>query len=262
MEDLCDLLFEVSNEDRLKLIRVLRGRDQNVTGLARDLGITTQEVSRHLSRLGDVGLTEKDPDGSYRLTPYGELILKQIKGVEFTSGHRDYFIDRSLRGLPEEFVNRLGELSRSDYMDDIMVVVHNVERVIREADEYLWDLNLPYIASAFPEIRRAFERGVKGRFIHGENLSLPEEMEDDRRETLDYDFTTSMMRAGVYQERLIDTSPIIYMSEREVALVTFPRRDGRHDFYGFTSTDEATLKWCSDLFLYHWERSKPLNKSS
>ena len=73
MESLCDLLFEVSNEDRLRILRELHAREMNVTTLARAIEVTTQEVSRHLSRL-----TEKNPYGPYRLTPFGVLTLSQI----------------------------------------------------------------------------------------------------------------------------------------------------------------------------------------
>ena len=45
MERLCGLLFEVSNEDRLSLLRELREREMNVTAIARAIDVTTQEVS-------------------------------------------------------------------------------------------------------------------------------------------------------------------------------------------------------------------------
>jgi len=45
MENLCDLLFEVSNEDRLTILRKLSEESMNVTGLAKELGLTTQESS-------------------------------------------------------------------------------------------------------------------------------------------------------------------------------------------------------------------------
>ena len=165
MESLCDLLFEVSNEDRLRLLRELRDHEMNVTAIARAIEVTTQEVSRHLSRLTEVGLTEKDPDGPYRLTPFGMLTLTQIQGLEFTSKHRRYFKNHTVSNLPQRFLLRLGELQASEYLDDVMVVIHTIEKIIKEADDHLLDLNVPYIASAFPHIRDAFMRGVKGRFL-------------------------------------------------------------------------------------------------
>jgi len=266
MESLCDLLFEVSNEDRLSILRLLLGEAMTITAISRELGITTQEASRHTSRLGEVGLTEKDPEGNHHLTPYGRLTLEQIRGVEFTASHKDYFRSRTMADLPASFVLSLGELAEGQYVDDVMVVVHNVEKLIREAEEYIWDVNVPYISSSFPYIsssfpyiKDAFERGVEGRFLHGEDLSLPAAMTDDRRRVFEEDFITKMRGAGLYKERLLDIGLVLYMSEKEVALLSFPQREGRYDFYGFTTTDEAAHKWCGDLFMHYWETASPVS---
>ncbi len=55
MENLCDLLFEVSNEDRLRILLRLDEDAMNVTRLSRGLGLITQEFNRNLARLGGVG---------------------------------------------------------------------------------------------------------------------------------------------------------------------------------------------------------------
>ena len=104
METLCNIFFEFSNEDRLRILYTLKGASLTVTSLSRELGLTTQETSRHLSRLTEVGLTEKDPDGPYRLTPFGVLTLNQIQGLEFTSAHKDYFREHEVDGLPQSFL--------------------------------------------------------------------------------------------------------------------------------------------------------------
>ena len=45
------------------------------------------------------------------------------------------------------------------------------------------------------------------------------------------------------------------MSEKE-ARFAFPTIDESMDHTGFGSTDESAHKWCSDLFLYYWERAE------
>jgi predicted transcriptional regulator len=259
MESLCDLLFEVSNEDRLSLLRVLQDQEMNVTAIARAIEVTTQEVSRHLSRLTEVGLTEKDPNGPYRLTPFGVLTLTQIQGLEFTSRHRRYFKNHTVGSLPRRFLLRMGELQVAEYLDDVMVVIHIIEKILKEADEYLLDLNVPYIASAFPHIRDAFMRGVKGSFLHGESLELPEEMVDERKESFDDEFKAKISSSGLYEERILEIPLVMYMSEKELALLSFPKRNAQFDFYGFTSTDEDALRWCRELFEHYWAKGKPSN---
>ncbi len=71
MGNIFDLMFEVSNEDRFSILLRLEEGALNVTGLARELGLTTQETSRHLSRLGDVSLASKDAGGCSLSPPSG-----------------------------------------------------------------------------------------------------------------------------------------------------------------------------------------------
>jgi predicted transcriptional regulator len=262
MESLCDLLFEVSNEERMRILHRLEEGGMTITSLSRALDITTQEASRHVSRLGEVGLTVRDPEGHHSLTPYGRLTLRQIRGVEFTSLHRDYFKAHTLAALPTEYVGRIGELAGSALTENVMVTIHSIEETIQEAEEYLLNINVPYIASAFPLIRESIERGVKARFLHTRDLVLPEIMRDDRDQTFSDQILAKARRSGIYEERLIDEIDLVlYMSERRVAVVTFPQEDGDFDFLGFTSTDEAVHRWCSDVFQHYWERATPVGNT-
>ena len=43
----------------------------NLKGLSEELGIINQQCTRHLSRLIETGLAEKDPEGLYHISPYG-----------------------------------------------------------------------------------------------------------------------------------------------------------------------------------------------
>jgi len=248
-----DLMFEVSNEDRVSILRELRKERSTYSDLSRKLDITTQEVSRHLSRLTENGLTTRRTDGLLELTSYGELVLRQLNAVEFTSKHREYFVSHVLNDLPDKFVSRMGELRECTLNLDVMVSIHRVQKILQDAEDYVWNLNLPYIASAFPYIKNIFERGVEGRFLHGKELQLPDEMRGERERVFSDDQVRSLKATGLYKERLVEAGLIIYMSEKEVALLCFPEADGRFDYMGFTTTDPDALEWCRDVFLPYWE---------
>ena len=253
-----DLMFEVSNEDRVNILRELRKERSTYSDLSRKLDITTQEVSRHLSRLTENGLTTRRTDGLLELTPYGDLVLRQLNAVDFTSRHREYFLSHVLNDLPDRFVSRMGELRGCTLNLDVMVSIHRVQKILQEAEEYVWNLNLPYISSAFPHVRNIFERGLEGRFLHGEELQLPAEMRDERERVFSDDEVRSLKATGLYKERLVEAGLIIYMSEKEVALLCFPDSDGRFDYMGFTSADPDALAWCRDVFLHYWDQGKDI----
>ncbi|MCJ7732279.1 winged helix-turn-helix domain-containing protein, partial [Candidatus Bathyarchaeota archaeon] len=107
-DEFYDVIFEFSNEERVKMMKALTGEKTSFSGLARSLGITTQEVSRHFNRLLESGLATRNTDGHPCMTPYGLMVLRQLDGVNFTTDHREYFETHDASALPDKFLGRLG----------------------------------------------------------------------------------------------------------------------------------------------------------
>ena len=253
-DDFYDVMFEISNEERVNIMKALTQEKTTFSRLARRLDITTQEVSRHFNRLVESGIATRDSDGHPVLTPYGLIILRQLGSTLFTTQNKDYFGTHDATGLPDKFLGRFGELTKMKYIDDIMLAIHNSVRIIQEAEEYLLDINLPYIASGFPHIKAAYERGVKGHFLRGADLHVPNEMQDIREEVFPDGFLDYIRREELLMDRFLDVDIILYMNEKEVALLSFPTLNGSYDYRGFTCTDPTALEWCRDMFYYYWEQ--------
>jgi len=253
-DEFYDVMFEISNEERVNIMKALTRETTSFSGLARKLGITTQEVSRHFNRLVESGLATRDREGHPVLTPYGGIMLRQLGSTMFITQNKDYFRSHDASALPDKFLNRFGELNGMAYIDDIMLAIHNSVRIIQEAEEYLLDINLPYIASGFPHIKAAYDRGIKGYFLRGAKLQVPNEMQDIREEVFPDGFMDYIRREELLMDRFLDVDVILYMSEKEVALLSFPTLNGNYDYRGFTSTDPAALEWCRDLFYHYWEQ--------
>ncbi len=251
MEDLCDILFEVSNEDRLRILKALREEPRNLTALARGLDLSTQEASRHAARLSAVGLAAKDPEGLYALTPYGHLTLDQLRGIEFTSRCRDYFNAHTAEDLPPEYGARLGELSGATPVEDVMVVIHNIEKMIREAEEYIYRLTDRYLMMALPLLEEAVDRGVEFRLMRTRDFEFPPDWPGEGV------ILREARLRGQFQIRASDSALIfIAMSEKEVGALSFPSAKGRFDYLGFTASDEESHRWCLDLYLHYWDAAR------
>ena len=133
-----DLFFELSNDDRRRILLSIKEKPMRLTEISHNLGLTVQETSRQLNRLEEVGLEYKDPKGFHYLTHYGELVIRQLKGIEFTSNFKAYFTTHSSKRLSSDFVDRIGDLSGSKEISNAMDFIRSTENLIREAKSYFW----------------------------------------------------------------------------------------------------------------------------
>ena len=255
MERLCDLYFELSNEDRLGILYKLEGGDMNVSTLAHEIGITTQECSRHVSRLSEARLIEKNPEGLHGLTQYGRLSLKMIPGQRFVAEHRDYFLTHTMERLPPEFICRIGELRESDLTPNVMVTFNLLQTLIENAERHVWIMHDRYLMNILPLSADALRRGVKIR-----TLDAPprEQSLDQERPTYideaDEELFIEGWHDGRIEVRKSDAIGLfIYISEKE-AVIAFPLADGSFDYLGFYSEDQSTLSYCRDLFDHYYDR--------
>ena len=268
MKDLSNLLFELSNEDRLAILFQLEANPMNITNLAKKLDLKIQEVSRHVSRLSKSKLIKKNINGYYQITPNGNLVLDQLPGLDFISDHMNYFSTHSTKFLPLDLRKQFGNLSQGKYVDDVMKVYQNVGNVMREAKDYVlaivdqdtmklsfWE---PIMSSALPAIKNLVERKVKINFI--EPKSWKPSSDNFQVNNEEKRLVSQAMKAGLLEHRDLEKSEVfLYMSEKEVAILGFPTLVEGFDHLGFTSDDEQFRYWCKNLFMYYWEKAKQLS---
>ena len=260
MERLCDLYFELSNDDRLEILHRLRDNPMTVTRLARELEITTQECSRHTARLSEALLIAKDTEGAYALTPFGRLSLKLVAGPSFVAEHRDYFNAHSLDLLPREFVSRIGELGAGKPTGNAMVSFGIVENIMRDAEEYLCMIHDQYLLSILPLIVSALKRDVKLRSVEltsrGDRRNLnPERPGYISQE--DEDFLIKSWNEKDSQSRFIENIDVFLYANEKEAIIAFPQSEGGFDYLGFSSTDPDFHKFCVDTFNHYFEQAEP-----
>ena len=247
---LYDVLFEVSNEDRHGILHRLEEEPCNVTKIAKGLGLSLPETSRHVSRLCEVGLTRKDPEGLYHLTSYGGLVLRQLRELEFTTKFREYFTNHTIAGVPPQFVKRIGDLSGSVFTENILDFIRQIEHVIKEAEEDVWMLVDQFPLNHLSLIIEAIERGVRFRILEPRNRVLNPDLEAMAPED-SHALSRMRLTPSVEQRMMDEVNAYIYLSEKR-CVSAFPTLRGENEYKGFTSTDETSLRWCRDLFQQHW----------
>lgn len=245
MEKLGNLMFELANEDRLRILIRLQEKPMRLTRISNKLKLNMQETSRHLSRLSEAGLVSKDTKGLYCIQPFGEEILTLMDGFEFLEKYRDYFNSHDLSELPLSFRYRIGELKTCILSKDFFTSLHLVDNVIRRAEEYLWMISDQVLVSSKPLAEEAIKnRSTKFRWILLEDLIPPPEFKP-------LPFIAGRMERKTLKE--IDFAMVL--SEKEAQLA-FRGKDGKMDFRTFSVVEPLPLNWCKELYEYYWKRAK------
>jgi len=260
LERLCDLYFELSNEERLKILYSLREENVNITTLAQRIDVTTQECSRHTSRLADIGLVQKNPEGTYCLTPYGRLTLRLVPGQLFVSTHREYFNTHTLDHLPSRLLVRIDELRDGRFTQDVWVTFSILENLFKEADDYAWMIQDQYLLNILPLGVEALRRGVRFRSIDLANKEEHRRLDAERPSYItaeDEEYLLQAWREGRLETRLAESIQVfLYVTERK-AIVAFPLVDGSFDYVGFATESPDGLSLCRDIFEHYWSQSSP-----
>lgn len=253
MKRVCGLLFELSNEDRLNILFELQKKPLRLSQISEKFGFTVPETSRNIARLTEANLLRRNHDGLFYLTILGEQTLKMLPTFEFLCQNQNYLQSHCLSGLPEEFASGIGVLKNAELMNGVTEAIYNVERVMREADEYLLVLVDQLLATGVQISIDAVSRGVELKKIMSRNAVIPP---DILKLASDPVFERGA-RANKVESRYLDKVEFtLIMSEKELALLAFPNLSGEFDFFGFRSKDGLTLRWCKMLFSYCWDRAK------
>ena len=236
------LLYELSSESRLGILRELNEQNLTMTGVASKLDLTTTEASRQLMRLSDALLAQKQPDGTFSVTYYGRLVLYFCFHLEFVSKHKEYFFTHDVWGLPTQFLSRLSELSGSTLGMDVMENINTVDRMARGAEEFIWRGGIEQPINIDSILAELVPRGVVCKSIFLERF-LPKESPPPE-----------VARGS--EIRIVDSLPVNILMTEKWAGLSFCLVGGRADYAGFRGEDPVFLNFVKDLFLYYWEKGK------
>jgi predicted transcriptional regulator len=260
VEDFQNLLFEISNDYRYAILVLLHEKPVRITEIAKIQQLTTQEISRHISRLVNIEIATKDADGFFHVTPYGELVLALLEELQFTSKNKSYFAKHSVTQLPPVFIKRIGELSYCKQTSSVMEFLHFVDQAIKEANEYVWLCVDQYPLTAIGSIVNALKRRVRFRVIESKGiLNSPKYALESSEEA---QTLAGTRRTPLGEQKIIDKIDFFIVLTESKCAVAFPTEEGQFDYFGFTSSDERSRAWCKDLFNNTWSGSEKVELRS
>jgi predicted transcriptional regulator len=252
LQHLEELLFILASRDRLTLLSEIGVEKRRSSQLTDKLSATRQETSKHLTRLRNAKLIEKDSDGFFSLTAFGEIILNLLPSINFLMQNREYFLSHDISSLPREFIERIGELQEGEYAEKVGSILAHIQQVVQDAEEYIWLMADHPLGGEghITESGKLESSNVTWRII------VP-------ASSINIDWTRLRASVGTHKGRIEyhliedpnDIKVGIALNEKEAGL-TFPNMMGKLDFNtGFRSDNQVFLQWCQDLFEHHWSKA-------
>jgi len=239
------LFFDLASESRIDIIRELKEQNLKNNELGGKLDLTATEAFRQLQHLTEALIVQRLPDGTYTITNYGKLTLQLLQSLEFTFKHKEYFLNHDVWRLPYQFVNRIGELSRSTLDMDTIENINRAGQMFSEAEKYAWAMGQKLLESLGPAMARPISKGVKFRFMGCESR-LP-------------NFNHVPGEAPHIELRTFTDIPITIVTTEKEACICLPSTEGRMDYAAFYGSDPKFINWARELFLYYWDKGKPSN---
>ena len=243
MTDISDLLFLISSETRLEIIKKIQNSPSSQTNLAKAMNMVIPEASRHLARLVEAKLVIKNEQNLYEISNFGRLVIATLPTWEFLVKNREYFVTHNINELPLEFIYRLGELVKAEHTTTVSNILRHVEQVLDEAQEFVWLmtdqplLNAKSILENFKNNKVSLKIIIKEKF---DDVKIIKQRLGDRVEIVHADVIFAGMALN-----------------EKTAGIGFNNNDGTMDFNsGFAATDLKSYKWCFDFFRHSWEQNK------
>ena len=224
-EEVSKVLFELSSNRRASILFKISQEQLKTQQISNVLNMTMTETFRHLQRLSEAKLIEKQVDGTFSITPLGKLAVVYLQGFNFALKNSEYFLEHDATSLPLEFVNRIAELSSGELGFEVLPNLNRFTKIVNDSEEFLLSITDQLDMNTVKITIQKLKKGLKFKLILQENL-LP----------------TAEPVPGVEQnfERrvLAKTDVALIMNEKE-AFVTLRCADGKMDFAGFFGSNDV-----------------------
>ncbi|CAD6494707.1 MAG: hypothetical protein LAKADJCE_00912 [Candidatus Argoarchaeum ethanivorans] len=241
--NLSNLLFELSNPLRLGILFLIAEEKQKHGTISEKLKISLQETTRHLTRLQDAKLIEKDVQSFFTLTNYGKVILSSLYNFEFLVKNREDLMNLNL-DIPRKFLERIAELRNFEKTHGTVANLRECTLLPTDAQKYIWVISPEILMDTVPTVIKKQEEGLDFRVILPKNIIYPPGFE---------------FKPGEYL-KVLDELKIAMVITEKGARFCLPTCGEDIDFsISFNSQDEEFREWCKDLFLHYWENARPVN---
>ena len=260
-----EIFAELASSQRLSIIFMISCQRLKLSTLAKSLNLTMQEVHRNTNRLLDSGLIEKNSEGVFFLTTFGNAITTQLSIFDFLASNKCYFSDHKIGNIPMKFAQRIGALNGGKLISGIVPIIESWKRLYDESSEYIYgilpQIPLELIQAVIPKVKY---EGVKFNYILPKNAMVPK-IRNGLQKSSGY---AELLKQGIIERKMIDKIEVALVLNEKQATVMFPTLKGEADMNHMFSSNDAKSnnsgglfhEWCVDFFRYCWHNSNSFDE--
>jgi predicted transcriptional regulator len=243
--DLSELLFELSNEQRLKILNILSCHNQNLKDFSKNMTIPKPEIYRNLKRLISAGIIYKDNKNDYALTTSGKIIMSQLQNFLFLENYSNILENHDLNFIPIQFQASIGELKNIKIVEGTIEGFNLTVERFGKSQTYEHIMTKEIFTSFIEPIKKMIERGVEIRLL------LQRNAEKEFFEVLE---SIAYKRNGKIKARFVDTVEMAILVDKKSGEFNIPFSNGEIDYSTtFYAERENEINWVNSLFKYYWD---------
>ncbi len=243
--DLSELLFELSNEHRLKILNILSYHNQNLKGFSKFMSIPKPEIYRNLKRLISAGIIYKGNKNEYSLTTSGKIIMTQLQNFLFLENYSYILESHDLNFIPIQFQASIGELKNIKIVEGTIEGFNLTVERFGKTHTYEHIMTKEIFTSFIEPIKKMIDHGVEIRLLLQKNA---------KKEFFDVLESIEYKKSGKIRARFVDTVEMAILVDENSGEFNIPFSNGDIDYSTtFYAERENEINWVNSLFKYYWD---------
>jgi len=259
-ENIAISFLELASEQRLNILQNVVKNKLNISKLADILDATKPEIHRNVTRLSKAGLIEKNTDGNYGVTVYGNAVLVQIPSMTFFAENQQFFKNHTLGNLDDKFIQRIGALENKKHLKGYVKTLEKWRQIHENAEKYIYNIlsEVPYSGDMIEVISKQLKNNLHIRSVFSDRVIVSE----DRKRIFEEKDFQKYVKNGILERRMKKNVTVVVLVTEKESAVFFPNLEGTTDlsemFYG---SNAKFREWCYDYFIWCWDKGTSFQES-
>ncbi len=237
------LLRELSNNNRRMILETTKKNPYTFTEIKNNLGISSPSLARHINRLHDAKLIEKNDTDQYQLSSLGSLVLNSLGGLEFTAKHAEYLREHDVSPIPDPLSSSLWMLKDTVQVSPTYQIIELLNEKTTGSLGFYYDLSDDFPVFLMDHVEEKILEGTEFKVVY------PEHVLNEKKNSIPRLVLESTELKSLNEVKL---TVVVSDSFAFLGLPLGDHVDRNTYLYG---DDEMFRDWCMRLFKYYWLRA-------